>query len=193
MDPCLKQHQSGATDLISLGKVFSFPPAEEKTLVEVAEKAGTLTICMDFLEDWCKLLILSHACLWCCNLLCVFLMFFLPPNFQNLPGKKIQDSQPENQPNNIKQSFRGASPRGEVWGCRWQQGIVLLIWKWCVWVALGKRICWVRFVVFFFGFFSVEMFEDSERRFYLNISVGKGGGDSKPCNCRRVFRGFWKV
>lgn len=51
MDPCLQQHQSGATDLISLGKVFSFPPAEEKTLVEVAEKAGTLTICIDFLED----------------------------------------------------------------------------------------------------------------------------------------------
>lgn len=42
-------------------------------------------------------------------------------------------------------------------------------------------------------FFPVEMFEDSERRFFLNISVGKGGGDSKPCNCPRVFRGFWKV
>ena len=88
MDPCLKQHQSGATDLISLGKVFSFPPAEEKTLVEVAEKAGTLTICMDFLEDWCKLLIFSHACLWCFNLLCVFLMFFLPPKNPKPPREK---------------------------------------------------------------------------------------------------------
>lgn len=85
-----------------------------------------------------------------------------------IPSLKINPTTKENP------SFRGASPRGEVWGCRWQQGIVLLIWKWCVWVALGKRICWVRFVVFFFwDFFQSKCSKIQKGDFFWTFPLGR--------------------
>ena len=109
-----------------------------------------------------------------------FECFSYPPKIQNLPGKKIQDSQPENQPFQVplpEVKFEGAGDNKGLC-CSFENGVC----------GFRSGSLFAELGLLFF-FFQSKCSKIQKGDFFKNISVGKGGGDSKPCNCRRVLLG----